>query len=132
MSQNGFRQVTPRLPVRVLEETIAFYRDHLGFEVEVLWPDADPTFTILRKDATRVGFFVGTEHQPGDIGYAELYIDVLDVKVLHADLRARVPVEWGPEVYSYGRREFAVKDPNGYLLIFTEETEDAPPTPEPL
>jgi hypothetical protein len=42
-----------------------------------------------------------------------------------------VPIEWGPEVYSYGRREFAVRDPDGYLVIFTEPTDEAPTTTEP-
>jgi len=29
------------------------------------------------------------------------------------------PIEWGPEVYGYGRREFAIKDCNGYTLTFS-------------
>jgi hypothetical protein len=44
---------------------------------------------------------------------------------MHADLAGVVPIEWGPEVYFYGRREFAVRDPDGYLLIFTEPTDEA-------
>jgi hypothetical protein len=32
----------------------------------------------------------------------------------------------GAEVYSYGRREFAIRAPDGYLLIFSEETTDPP------
>jgi hypothetical protein len=43
-----------------------------------------------------------------------------------------LPIEWDPEVYSYRRREFAVRDPNGYLLIFTETTNDPPTTDEPI
>jgi hypothetical protein len=35
-------------------------------------------------------------------------------------------VEWGPEVYRYARRELAVRDPNGYLVILSEETSDPP------
>jgi hypothetical protein len=27
---------------------------------------------------------------------------------------------WGPEVMDYGMREFALQDPNGYFLAFTE------------
>jgi hypothetical protein len=29
-------------------------------------------------------------------------------------------------VYQYGRREFAIRDPNGYMIIFTEQTDDPP------
>lgn len=66
------------------------------------------------------------------IGYAELYIEVTDSQMLHDSVKTRLPIEWGPEVYSYRRREFAVRDPDGYLLIFTETTNDPPTTDEPI
>jgi hypothetical protein len=34
-------------------------------------------------------------------------------------------------VYSYGRREFAIRDPDRYVIIFTEPTDDPPTTSEP-
>ena len=40
--------------------------------------------------------------------------------------QAALPIEWGPEVYWYGRREFAIRDPSGYLIIFSEATTDPP------
>jgi len=85
----------------------------------------------MRRGGSSVGFFEPNEHQPGPPGYAELYIEVEGVSELHAELATTLPIEWGPEVYSYGRREFAVRDPNRYLLIFTEVTTDPPSTSEP-
>lgn len=38
--------------------------------------------------------------------------------------RGRVEILWGPEVYHYGMREFAIKDDNGYTLSFGEPTDD--------
>ena len=50
-----------------------------------------------------------------------LYLWPEDVTALHAELVERgVVVERGPEVMEYGMREFAVCDPNGYLLEFGE------------
>ena len=49
-----FSQVTPRLPVTDLRRTMHFYGDHLGFEVDVLWPSQRPTFAILRRDGEDV------------------------------------------------------------------------------
>jgi catechol 2,3-dioxygenase-like lactoylglutathione lyase family enzyme len=121
-----FSRVTPRLPVESLTRTIAFYTERLGFVVDVVWTPEKPTFAILQRDDTSVGFFEPSEHQPGPIGYAELYIEMTDAEALHASLRPKVPVEWGPEVYSYGRREFAIRDPDRYLIIFTEPTDDPP------
>ena len=125
-------QVTPRLPVSDLNRTIAFYRDHFGFAVNVMWPRLCPTFVILRRDGAGLGFFEPPGHQPMVIGYAEFYIEVTDSQMLHDSVKTRLPIEWGPEVYSYRRREFAVRDPDGYLLIFTETTNDPPTTDEPI
>jgi hypothetical protein len=36
-----------------------------------------------------------------------------------------------PEIYSSGRREFAIRDPDRYLIIFTEPTDEPTTTREP-
>jgi len=64
--------VIPRLPVVGVIRTLDFYIGRLGFAVDVAWPAAEPTFVILRRGQTSVGFFVPNEHQPGLPGYAEL------------------------------------------------------------
>ncbi len=126
-----FGEIVPRLPAADLPRTIDFYRRLLAFEIDVAWPDPDPTFVILRRDRMRLSFFTPNELQPGPPGYVELYIEVVGIEDLHARLAREIPIEWGPEVYTYGRREFAVRDPDRYLLIFTEETSDPPTTSEP-
>ncbi|MFI5174256.1 MAG: VOC family protein [Terriglobia bacterium] len=126
-----FTRITPRLPVKDFQRSLAFYRDTLGFRVNLLWPEDAPTFAILDREGVSVGVFVPTPEYPVQIGYAELYLETTKVQSLHAVLKGRLPIEWGPEVYSYGRREFAVRDPDGYLIIFTEETSDPPTTSEP-
>lgn len=119
--------VTPRLPVADLARTVAFYTRVLGFRVSVLWPDGRPTFAILDRDEVSLGFFATDAHRGRvTIGTADLYLGADDVRALHAAIRDEVTVEWGPNVYFYGRREFAVRDPDGYLLIFTEPTDDPP------
>lgn len=44
------------------------------------------------------------------------YVD--DVGELWNAVKEQWTAEWGPEKMSYGLIEFAVKDPNGYLLSF--------------
>ena len=39
---------------------------------------------------------------------------------LWASLKDRVTAEWGPKEMPYGMLEFAVRDPDGYLLSFGE------------
>jgi catechol 2,3-dioxygenase-like lactoylglutathione lyase family enzyme len=119
--------VVPRLPVADLARTVAFYTRVLGFRVSVLWPDDRPTFANLDRDAVSLGFFTPDAHRGQlTIGTADLYLGANDVRALNAAIKDVVKVEWGPEVYFYGRREFAVRDPDGYLLIFTEPTDDPP------
>jgi catechol 2,3-dioxygenase-like lactoylglutathione lyase family enzyme len=133
-----FTNVWPRLAVQDLTRTIAFYRDVLGFDVGLLWPDdSSPTFTILGRDDVQLQFYVLAKDSPSGsntaavAGEGVINIETSDVRELHAALDGQVPVEWGPEVYTYGRREFAVRDPSGYLVIFTEETRDDPADDEP-
>jgi hypothetical protein len=53
-----------------------------------------------------------------------LYFDVEDAVALHKELQAKVVIEWGPEVYFYHRREFTFRDPDGHLIVISEETDD--------
>ena len=126
-----FMTAAPRLPVADLPRTVDFYHEVLGFEIDLLWPEDSPSFAILARDRATLGFFHLDEHRTGRIGYAEVFIEGDDARSLHAGLRERLPIEWGPEIYRYGRREFAVRDPDSYLLIFSEKTDDPPTTGEP-
>lgn len=126
-----FTGVIPRLPVADLGRTVAFYTRVLGFQISVLWPDDQPTFVILDRDSVSLGFFTPDALRGAvTVGTADLYIATEDVMGQHSAIKDLVPIEWGPEVYFYGRREFAVRDPDGYLLIFTEPTDDPPTCPE--
>jgi catechol 2,3-dioxygenase-like lactoylglutathione lyase family enzyme len=119
--------VVPRLPVADLRRAVDFYRDVLGFEPGLLWPDDSPSFVILERDGVSVQFYVPEASAGAPLGQGMLGFDVDDARAMHDSLAKRVNIEWGPEVYWYGRREFAILDPDGYMLIFSEET-DQPPT----
>ena len=117
----AFNGITPFLKTKDLDETIRFYVELLGFVVGSQWPADKPTDCILDNGHMHIAF--GTDphnwyREPGLSG--QLWIDVDDVMALHAKLAGKVSMEWGPEVYGYGRREFAIKDPNGYLLAFSQ------------
>jgi hypothetical protein len=49
---------------------------------------------------------------------ATQYFTVDDVDALWDGVKRHCRAEWGPEDMPYGLREFAIKDPNGYLLSF--------------
>jgi hypothetical protein len=49
-----------------------------------------------------------------------LYVFPESVDALANELRGKVPFLWGPEDTEFDVREFAVRDPNGYILAFAE------------
>lgn len=131
MSANGaprLRCITPALATTDLRATIAFYRDRLGFTIDTLWPEEDPTFCILDQGDVHLSFYMdrhGGEAAPGMTG--QLRIDGERIMEIFERVRDHAEIEWGPEVYHYGRLEFSMLDPNGYSLVFSEPT-DSPPT----
>ena len=121
----AFRGITPFLKTNDLAQTIDFYVELLGFVVDSKWPPYNPTNCILDNGHVHLAF--GTDPEdwypaPGLSG--QLWIDVDNVLALHASVAGKLPIEWGPDVYGYGRREFAIKDCNGYLLTFSQRIEE--------
>ena len=116
-------RVVPSLLARDMGETRRFYVDGLGFRVTGSYPDEEtPAWLELTRDGVSLQFYaeppVGTPDRPTFSG--TLYLYPADVRALAEELRDRVPFSWGPEVMDYGMREFAVQDPNGYYIAFTE------------
>jgi len=62
--------------------------------------------------------FMKNDHLGAPHATATQYIYVSDVAALWDSIKDRVTAEWGPEKMAYGMLEFAIKDPNGYLLSF--------------
>ena len=128
-----FDKITPRLPVNDIRSTVEFYRQVLECETSMLCRADEPEFAIVNRDTISVGFYkVGSPGRPQEsVGQGELYIETNDADGLHGQLRNRVKIEWGPEIYPHGRKEFAIRDPNGYLIIFTEKTAEPPTVDDP-
>ena len=117
----AFKGITPFLKTKDLAQTIRFYVDLLGFVVDSKWPADNPTDCTLDNGHVHLAFSTDPQNWYGSPGLSgQLWIDIDDVLALHASLVGKVPMEWGLEVYSYGRREFAIKDCNGYLLTFSQ------------
>ncbi len=118
-----FTGVTPMLKTDDLSSTVEFYRDVLGFAVHALWPDSEPTLCILDRDSVHLIFLLDADWDaPGSMPTmtGQLSFDVTDVDALFAAIQGRVEVLWGPETYDYGRREFSIRDRNGYRLVFSQ------------
>lgn len=133
------RKITPFLAARSIDETIGFYTRHLGLRVAKLHPADGPTLVFLEvpgagEDTECPSLIFDTSLWPGEPRMTgQLHVDfghkgAGESRVLAVldRIRPHTTVEWGPEVYHYGRRECSIKDPNGYSIVLSEETEEEP------
>lgn len=100
------------------DETVAFYRDVLGFAVYREWSRPDDRGTIFRAPAGRglIEIEAGTT-LPASAG--GLYIEVADVDDWHERLRGRgAPIHAPLRNTSYGHRSFKTVDPSGLEVAF--------------
>ena len=110
----------PHFLVSNVARAVDFYVDKLGFARPPLW--GDPAVFAM---PTRDGFIVMLNQveqmeprpQGGDTWDAYFWCD--DADSLCAEFKAAgAPIEYGPLDRPYGNREFALRDPDGYLLAF--------------
>jgi catechol 2,3-dioxygenase-like lactoylglutathione lyase family enzyme len=112
------------LLVNDVRRAIDYYRDALGFEVE-LYGRLPDHYGYAQRDGCHVHFarFDGaaprpnSEVVPPDMFDAYFWVD--DVEALHAELVVRgAELLHGPVEQGYGLREIRARDPHGYVLAF--------------
>jgi catechol 2,3-dioxygenase-like lactoylglutathione lyase family enzyme len=104
-----------------MERTIAWYQSLLGFTV--IDRSDDGGWCRLARDEVAL-MFAHNEHWGPPQATITQYIYTDDVMGLWASINERCTAEWGPEKMPYGMLEFAIKDPNGYLLSFGQGIEE--------
>jgi catechol 2,3-dioxygenase-like lactoylglutathione lyase family enzyme len=117
------RRILPCLLVRDMRETLEFYIETLGFVQTGYYPiESDPIRTEVRRDDVAIIFLSDSPRAAADAPACTgaFYVFPESVDRLADELRGKVPFEWGPHETEFGLREFAIRDPNGYLLVFAE------------
>ncbi len=111
---------TPELFVRDVEETIRFYTDKLGFDLEGRMPEdqSKPVEWAMVANGN-ASFMFQKPDGPKQADGVVFYLAVDDADAMIEALRARGAVVDGPVDQFYGYREATVTDPNGYKLVFT-------------
>jgi lactoylglutathione lyase len=124
-----FTKLTPNLLVASVERSLAFYVDILGFARGMTVPDQSP-FAFAAVVGGPVEIFFNdaagaVKEYPGFAGKpigatGTLFIEVEGVNALHDRLKTSVKVVMPIETKFYGMREFAIEDPDGYVITFAE------------
>jgi catechol 2,3-dioxygenase-like lactoylglutathione lyase family enzyme len=120
--------VQPRLSVSSISASCRFYRDALGFECGQQDPTDSDGFVIVQRDGFGIQLCLARPGHPREL--TTVWVQVSDAAAEHERVKALAAIEWGPEVYWYGCREFAVLDPDGHRVIFSSPTQE-PPTCRP-
>jgi lactoylglutathione lyase len=124
-----YAKLTPNLVVASVERSLAFYIDTLGFTRGMTVPDASPfVFASVTSGAVEIFFndaAAATREYPvfankpiGATG--TMFIEMQGVDALHARLEGSVKIVMPLVTQFYGLREFAIEDPDGYVITFAE------------
>jgi uncharacterized glyoxalase superfamily protein PhnB len=111
------RQATVLL-VEDVARSLDYYRDALGFDVDVYAPLPED-YGFARRDDCYVHLARSQTRRAGAVDLFDAYFYVDDVDELHAELAERgADVVQEPVEQNYGLRELRVRDPDGYVLAF--------------
>jgi catechol 2,3-dioxygenase-like lactoylglutathione lyase family enzyme len=125
MTRPSTQAISPCFIVSNVDQTIAFYRDKLGFETRFREPDRDPFFAIIGRDGAQI--FVKSDKDvsplPNPMRHPYMRLDAFvyapDPDALAADFADHGAAFSAPLKDTHdGLRGFEIRDPDGYVLFF--------------
>jgi uncharacterized glyoxalase superfamily protein PhnB len=121
--------VAPTFPVADVDATIHWYETVLGF-TSYPFPENPPhVFASVCRDEIEImfqridGYQKPDLYQRRDGGVWDAYIRMEGVKEFYDAIKDQVEIQLPLWKQGYGDWEFEVKDPNGYILVFSELTD---------
>jgi uncharacterized glyoxalase superfamily protein PhnB len=124
-----YQKLTPNLIVADVSRSLAFYTEVLGFACGMSVPDAPPfVFASVTSGPVEI-FFNAAAAASSDypslagrpIGASgTMFIEVEGIDAHYADVSGKVSMVMPIVTQPYGMREFAIADPDGYIITFAE------------
>ena len=124
-----YKKLTPNLLVANVERSLAFYEGVLGFARGFTVPEQSP-FVFASVTGGPVEIFFNDaagaiKEYPAFGGKpigatGTMYIEVEGVDALLDRLKPTVPIVMPLVTQFYGMREFAIEDPDGYVITFAQ------------
>ena len=129
MSDFSLSGITANLMVASVDDTVAFYRDVLGFEPVLTVPPASPfVWAKVQRDGAALMFqerknLIGEYPVLADrapAGALTLFVQTSGLDGLFSSIEGKAKVVKAPMTTFYGMKEFAIEDNNGFILTFAE------------
>lgn len=126
-----FTKLTPNLIVASVERSLAFYVEVLGFSRGMTVPDQSPfVFASVTSGPVEIFFndaATAVKEYPSFAGKpigatGTMFIEVDRIDAFHDAVKARVTITMPIVTQWYGVREFAIEDPDGYVITFAQRT----------
>jgi predicted enzyme related to lactoylglutathione lyase len=112
------------LEVNNLEESLAFYNQQLGLQIESHRPEADPPMATLRAGRFKITLAQHLETMLRRGRGVHLFVGVDDVDEYYRQLRSRGTEVQPPVDEGWGGRFITVQDPDKYRFFFVTWIED--------
>jgi catechol 2,3-dioxygenase-like lactoylglutathione lyase family enzyme len=114
------QRISPMLAVADMEETIAFYREVLGFVPAM----TSPGYAIVERDGQTIHFQKAAFEEVMSCvrGHTEIYIEVVGIGFLWEHVKGFKGRHKIRDLFErpYGMTEFHIEDPNGCLVFVGE------------
>jgi len=122
-------RTAPVIHVHDIADTMAWYQTRLGFTAEPFPRQPPYVFCVLWRDKIEIMLQKIDGAQPLDVyrnrpgGAWHIYLRMTGLEAMFASLDGKpdVPVIERPHRQPYGDTEFVIRDPNGYVLAFSED-----------
>lgn len=125
-----YRAVAPMLLVQNVDQALAWYRDVLGADLQYSSPQNPPfQWVSLRLDDIEI-MLVQKEAAQGwysdQVTISEMpanfiaYVYVKQLDTLYGQIKGKAPIVKEPTEQPYGVREFAIRHPFGFILVFAQ------------
>src|SRR5262245_65482098 len=106
------------LEVNNLEESVRFYSEVLGFELDSYHHDAEPPIASVRSGSLRITLVQQVETMLKRGRGVHFVLGVSDVDDFYQELRTRMIDISEPRDEGWGGRFITTQDPDGYRLFF--------------
>ena len=128
-------KLTPNLIVSNVDASLRFYEDVLGFDRSMTFPEHSPfMFASVASGPVKIflsdrSTVIKEDPRLSDLPFGGgniMLIEVNGVDTVHARIAPLVKVVMSLRTQWFGLREFAIQDPDGYVITFAERVAKPP------